>query len=151
VPLVLLDDDPVELGVDELEPLELGLELVDELLSVDDEPELDDDAGGVVGDGGVAVDGDDGLEGGEADGVPPPGRSLVRSVRLSLQAVSSPALSATASTAVRNFFISMPPPSGVARPMSETATAMPLPRTLTGRSTTITNAGDPPGCKGDAR
>ena len=116
VPLLLLDDEPVELGDEE--PLELGLvllglELLDELLSVEDElePVLDED-GGVVVDGGVAVDGDV-LEGGEADGVRSPGRSPTRLVRLSLQAVSSPALSATASMAVRNFFISMPPPCGL--------------------------------------
>jgi len=110
VPL-LLDDEPVELGDEE--PLELGLELLDERLSVDDElePVLDED-GGIVVDGGVAVDGD-GLDGGEADGVRSPGRSPTRSVRLSLQAVSRPALSATASTAVRNFFISRPPPVGL--------------------------------------
>jgi len=117
VPLVLPDDEPLELGDDEPleEPLELGLELlglelVDELLSVEDElePELEDD-GGVVVDGGVAVDGDV-LDGGDADGVRSPGRSPTRSVRVSLQAVSMPTLSATAKTAERNFFISMPPP-----------------------------------------
>jgi hypothetical protein len=106
VPLLLLDDDPVELGADEPLELELGVEVVDELLlSVEVELELDDD-------GGVAVDGTV-LDGGEADGVRSAGRSPTRSVRLSLQAVSRPALSATASTAVRNFFISRPPPVGL--------------------------------------
>jgi hypothetical protein len=109
---VLLDDDPDELGDDELGEELLGDEPLDEELSVEDEPELELDGGVVVDDGGVAVEGDVD-DGGEADGVPTPGRSLVRSVRLSLQAVSSPALSATASTAVRNFFISMPPPVGL--------------------------------------
>lgn len=90
----LLDDEPVELG-DEVEDEPLGDE-VDELL----EPEVDGEVDGDVGDDVL----------GEADGVGLPGRSLVRSVRLSLQAVSRPALSATAKTAERNFFISMPPP-----------------------------------------
>ena len=112
MPLLLLDDDPVELGADEPLELELGVELVDELLlSVEVELELDED-GGIVVDGGVAVDGAV-LDGGEADGVRSAGRPPTRSVRLSLQAVSRPALSATASTAVRNFFISGPPPVGL--------------------------------------
>jgi hypothetical protein len=110
VPLELLDGEPVEPGDDGLGEELLGDELLDdELLSVDDDPEVD---GGVVVDGGVAVGGG-GVDGGEADGVRSPGRSPTRSVRLSLQAVSRPALSATASTAVRNFFISMPPPVGL--------------------------------------
>ena len=108
MPLVVLDDDPLELGADGV----LGvLLLVDELLSVVVELEPDVD-GGVVVDGGVAVEGG-GVDGGEADGVRSPGRSPTRSVLVSLQAVSRPALSATASTAVRNFFISMPPPVGL--------------------------------------
>ena len=121
----LLDDEPVELGDDGL-----GLVLVDELLSVEVEPELDDD-GGVVAEGGVAVDGA-GADGGEADGVRSPGRSPTRSVLVSLQAVSRPRPSATAKTAVRNFFISTPSSCWVARPLGESATAMPPPRGLTG-------------------
>jgi hypothetical protein len=94
----LLDDEPVELG-DEVEDEPLGVDDV-ELL----EPEVDGE-----------VDGDDGVDVlGEADGVVLPGRSPTRSVRLSLQAVSRPRLSATAKTAERNFFISMPPPKGCA-------------------------------------
>ena len=131
MPLLLLDDEPVELGDDE--PLELGLELLglellDELLlSVEDElePVVDDD-GGVVVDGGVAVDGDV-LDGGEADGVRSPGRSPTRSVRVSLQAVSMPTLSATAKTAERNFFISMPPPCGLRDRVAKVQRACPLP------------------------
>ena len=120
------DGEPVELG-DELELGGVGL--------VADEPDVDgEDVDGVDGE-----DGDDVL--GDADGVELlPGRSPTRSVRLSLQAVSRPRLSATAKTAVSILFISMPPPCGVARPISESATAMPLPRGLTGRRTTITNA-----------
>jgi hypothetical protein len=120
------DDEPVELG-DELELGELGL------VDGDDEDEPD-------------VDGEDGDEVlgdvlGDADGVELlPGRSPTRSVRLSLQAVSRPRLSATAKTAVSILFIAMPPPCGVARPSQQNATAMPLPRGLTGRRTTITNA-----------
>ena len=112
MPLVLLDDEPVELGDDELEPLELGLELLDVLLSV--ELELEPDVDGEVADGaeldGAELDGGSVLDGGDADGVRSPGFSPTRSVRLSLQAVSRPALSATAMTAVSILFISMPPP-----------------------------------------
>lgn len=90
----LLEDEPVELG-DVVDDDPLGDEVELEL-----EPDVD---GEVDGD-----DGDDVL--GEADGVVLPGRSPTRSVRLSLQAVSRPRLSATAKTAERNFFISMPPP-----------------------------------------
>ena len=121
------DDEPEELG-DELAPGELGL--VDE-----DEPDVD----------GEDVDGEDGDDVlGDADGVELlPGRSPTRSVRLSPHAVSRPRLIATANTAVSILFISMPPPCGVARPLSQSATPMPLPRGLTGRSTTITNAAVP--------
>ena len=109
MPLLLLDDEPVELGelggVVELELLpELGLVLVDELLSVEVELELEPDGDGAVLAGGSVLDG------GDADGVRSPGFSPTRSVRLSLQAVSRPALSATAMTAVSILFISMPPP-----------------------------------------
>jgi len=103
VPLVLLEDEPVELGDDELEPLVLGVELDDVLLSVEVELELDPD-----GEGAVVVDGAV-LEGGEADGGVPPGRSDTRSVRDSLQAVSRPALSLV----------------GLRDPEAETATGMP--------------------------
>jgi hypothetical protein len=108
VPVLLLEDEPVELG-DEVEddPLgddELLLELGDVLVSVEVELELEPEVDG-------EVDGDDGADVlGEADGVVLPGRSPTRSVRVSLQAVSMPRLSATAKTAERNFFISMPPP-----------------------------------------
>jgi len=104
VPLLLLEDDPVELG-DEVEDEPLGddelllLELGDDddlVVSVEVELELEPEV-----DGDVL---------GEADGVGLPGRSPTRSVRLSLQAVSRPRPSATAKTAERNFFISMPPP-----------------------------------------
>jgi hypothetical protein len=109
VPLLLLDDEPVEPGalggVVELELLpELGLVLVDELLSVEVELEPEPDGAGAVAAGGSVLDG------GDADGVRSPGFSPTRSVLLSLQAVSRPALSATAMTAERNLFISMPPP-----------------------------------------
>lgn len=148
------DDEPVELG-DELEDEPLGDD--DELLllepgevlvvlSVEVELELEPDVDGEV------ADGDDGAEVlGEAEGVVLPGRSPTRSVRLSVQAVSRPRLSATAKTAVRNLFISMPPPCGVARPLSESATAMPLPRGLTRRRTTFTNATVIAAAQGDAR
>ena len=118
------DDEPVELG-DELELGELGL--------------VDEDAPDVDGDDVDGEDGDDVL--GEADGVElPPGRSPTRSVRLSPHAVSRPRLIATAKAAVSILFISMPPLVGLRDPVRETATAMPLPRGLTGRRTTITNA-----------
>jgi len=146
VPVLLLEDEPpVELGAeledeplgDEDELLELGE--VDVLLSVEVELELEPDVDGAVADGGV-----DGTVLGEAEGVVrSAGFSPTRSVRVSLQAVSRPRLSATAKTAVRNLFISMPPPCGVARPIGEVATAMPLPRGLTGRGTTFTNAAGP--------
>jgi hypothetical protein len=116
----LLEGAPVELGA-ELEPVELGDELELDELGVDDE---DDDEPVVLSVelelepevDGVVADGADGVVLGDADGVVrSAGRSPTRSVRVSLQAVSRPRLSATAKTAVRNFFISMPPPSGVAR------------------------------------
>ena len=120
MPLVLLEDEPVELGDDELEPLVLGVELDDVLLSVEVELELDPD-----GDGAVVVDGAV-LEGGEADGGVPPGRSDTRSVRDSLQAVSRPALSATAMAAVSILFISSALLLvGLRDPWVETATGMP--------------------------
>lgn len=108
MPLLLLEDEPVELGelgVDELElPLELGLVVVVELLSVEVELEPEPDV-----DGAVVVDGAV-LDGGDADGGVEPGRSPTRSVRDSVQAVSSARLSPTANTALSILFISMPPP-----------------------------------------
>ena len=110
MPVLLLEDEPVELGAlgDELELLPLGDELDDDVLSVEVELELEPDVDGVVADGaGVTVLGD-------ADGVVrSAGRSPTRSVRVSLQAVSRPRLSATAKTAERNFFISRPPLVGL--------------------------------------
>jgi len=106
VPLPLVPvDDPVELGADVLESVELGLVVVVvvvvELLSVEVEP----DGAGVVTDGEVV----DGAVLGEADGVVrSTGRSPTRSVRVSLHAVSRPRLSATAKTAVSILFISLP-------------------------------------------
>ena len=98
MPLVLLEEP---LGEDELDPLVLGLD--DVVLSVEVELELDPDV-----DGAVVVDGAvlDGGVAGEADGVRSAGRSVTRSVRDSLQAVSRPALSATAMVAVSILFIS---------------------------------------------
>ena len=126
MPLVLLEDEPVELGDDELEPLVLGVELDDVLLSVEVELELDPDVDGV--DGAVVVDGAvlDGGVAGEADGVRSAGRSVTRSVRDSLQAVSRPALSATAMAAVSILFISRTLLLvGLRDPEAETATGMP--------------------------
>jgi hypothetical protein len=82
----------------ELEPVPLGLVdgVVVELLEL--EPE--DDGLGVDGDVVVVV-----LEPGDADGVRSAGRSPTRSVRVSLQAVSRPRLSATAKTAVSILFM----------------------------------------------
>jgi hypothetical protein len=118
---------PVELGLED-EPVLLGdvLLLPDGLVSVELEDELEDPLGGVVVvDGGV-----DGVVavGGEADGGIPPGRSPTRSVRDSLQAVSSAAPSATAQKPVSTLFIAEPPLVGVARTPSKIATRMPLPR-----------------------
>jgi hypothetical protein len=122
---VVVDELLLELG-DELEGLVLELELDDDgVLLVSVEVELLE----LLPDG-MLVDGDvvDGAVLGDADGFVVLGvRSPVRSVRLSLQAVSMPRLSATAKMAVSILFISMPPPIGVARPMSEVATAMPPP------------------------
>jgi hypothetical protein len=82
------------------EPVELGLE--DELLPDGDELELEPDVEGLVDDGGVVA------EGGEADGERSAGRlPPTRSLPDSVQAVSSPALSATARAVVSNLFISM--------------------------------------------
>jgi hypothetical protein len=138
---------PVELGLED-EPLllPLGDELLlpDVLVSLELEDEPEELLGGVVlVDGGV-----DGVVvvGGEADGGEPPGRSPTRSVRDSLQAVSSAALSATAQRPVSTLFISEPPPVGVTRTPPKAATHMPLPA-LTGPGTTITNAGAPQGQK----
>jgi len=104
--VLLLDDEPVELG-DELEDEPLGDD--DLVLSVVVELELEPEVDGEVADGA------DGEVLGDADGVVrSAGRSPTRSVRVSLQAVSRLRLSATAKTAVRNFFISMPPPCGCA-------------------------------------
>jgi len=92
---------------------------------VDDEPllELGDDVEGLVLEllelepvDGMLLDGDvvDGAVLGDADGFVELGdRSPVRSVLLSLQAVSRPRLSATAKTAVSILFISTPPPKGL--------------------------------------
>jgi hypothetical protein len=67
---------------------------------------VDGDPGVVGGDGGVegVVDGVV-VDGGEADGDRSPGRSPTRSVRDSLQAVSSPKLSATAQRPVSILFM----------------------------------------------
>ena len=69
---------------------------------------------GDVVDGGIVlgVDGD-GAVGGDADGLRSPGRSPTRSVRDSLQAVSSPRPSATAQKPVSILFINTPPPVGL--------------------------------------
>jgi hypothetical protein len=77
---------------------------------------------------GVAAGGVDGIveDGGDADGVVrSTGRSPTRSVRDSLQAVSSPRLSATAQTPVSILFMFELLLVGVAQPASEVATAMP--------------------------
>ena len=101
--LLLLDDDPVAPGVvEELAPLELGLGLVDVVLSVVVVVVVDDDDGVVV-DGAVL---------GEAAGVVR-SRSVTFSVRVSVQAVR-PSPSATAKTAVSILFMSMPPCGGCA-------------------------------------
>jgi hypothetical protein len=77
---------------------------------------LDGDPGVAGGDGGVeGVEGVvDGVvvDGGEADGDRSPGRSPTRSVPDSVQAVSSPRLSATAQRPVSILFIEEPPPCG---------------------------------------
>jgi hypothetical protein len=82
-------------------PVPLGLE-VEPLGDVELLPDDVPDPPGVVDDGGV-----DGVVavGGDADGVRSPGLSPTRSVRDSLQAVSSPALSARAQKPVSNLFI----------------------------------------------
>jgi hypothetical protein len=127
VPLVLLEDDPVELGDDELEPLVLGVD--DLLVSVEVELELDPDVDGAV------------LEGGEADGGVLPGRSVTRSVRDSLQAVSIPALSATAMAAVSILFISRTLLLvGLRDPGAEKCNGYAAGRRLTPCGRTITNA-----------
>jgi hypothetical protein len=65
--------------------------------------------------GGVVAGGVDGIVvlGGDADGARSPGRSPTRSVFDSEQAVSRPALSVSAQTAVSSLFIAMPPSCGV--------------------------------------
>jgi hypothetical protein len=138
VPLVLLEDEPVELGADgdagdEDELLPLGLELDDDdVLSV--EVELDPEVDGTLVEGVV------GVVLGDADGVVrSAGRSPTRSVRVSLQAVSRPRLSATAKMAVRNLFISVPPVWGCAT-LSRKCNGHAATPGLTGRRTTITNA-----------
>jgi hypothetical protein len=102
-----------------LVPVPLGLEvepLGDEVVPEDEPP-------GVV-DG--LVDGDVVDEGGDAEGVrSPPGRSPTRSEPVSLQAVSSPALSARAQKPVSNLFISGPPLVGLREPFPRTATDVP--------------------------
>lgn len=85
VPLLLVADEPLPLGL---------LGVVAELLELEPED-------GLVVDGDVVVV----LEPGDADGVRSAGRSPTRSVRVSLQAVSSPRLSATAKTAVSFLFM----------------------------------------------
>jgi hypothetical protein len=90
---------PVPLGLDGVVVVEpLGAEL-----SLGDVA-----AGGVV----LGVDGN-GAVGGDADGLRSPGRSPTRSVRDSLQAVSSPRPSATAQKPVSILFINTPPPVGL--------------------------------------
>jgi hypothetical protein len=137
---VLLEDEPVELGADgdagdEDELLPLGLVLDDdEVLSVEVELELEPDVDGTLVEGVV------GVVLGDADGVVrSAGRSPTRSVRVSLQAVSRPRLSATAKTAVRNLFISLPPLWGCAT-SSRRCNGHAATRGLTGSGTTITNA-----------
>jgi len=127
VPLLgLLGDEPVELGDDEVEPLEVELE-----------PDVD----GEVADGAV-LDGGSVLDGGDADGVrSPPGFSPTRSVRLSLHAVSRPALSATAMAAVSILFIaSALLLVGLRDPWVQKCNGCAAGRRLTGCGRTITNA-----------
>jgi hypothetical protein len=112
---------------------ELGDELPDDELPVVESVELEPDEvpepPGIVDDGGV--DGVDGVVdgvvavGGDADGVRSPGFSPTRSVRDSLQAVSSPALSARAQKPVSNLFIWSLLLVGVARTHQKVATDMP--------------------------
>jgi hypothetical protein len=86
-----------------LVPVPLGLEGEPEVLPLGDEL------------GGVLVDGEvDGVVevGGDAEGVRSPGRSPTRSVPDSVQAVSSPAVSARAQKPVSILFIAKPPPCG---------------------------------------
>jgi hypothetical protein len=107
------------------------------------------EGGGVVVDGGIVVDGGMVVVGGDADGVRSAGRSPRRSVRDSEQAVTRPALSASAQIPVSSFFTSEPPcvfGCGPRKPGLRFATRVPA--ALTGLGTTITNAGDPHG-KGD--
>jgi hypothetical protein len=124
---------PLLLGLVVLDPLELGLEVepddgVPLVVSVVLELlELEPD-GVVLLDGGVVLDGGIELDGGEADGVRSPGFSPTRSVRDSLQAVSSPALSATAMAAVSILFISEPSSLwGLRSRCPKSATRMPPP------------------------
>ena len=112
--------------------------------------------GGVVAGGGVVADGG-GVMGGDADGVrSPEGRSPRRSLRDSPQAVTRPALSASAHRPVSTFFIWLPPCLWVRStriqgeglqhtcpPGRRIATRVPA--ALTGLGTTITNAVDPQG------
>ena len=130
MPLGVLDGEPVELGA----VGELGL-VVDVLLSVEVELELEPDGAGAVLAGGSV------LEGGEADGVRSPGFSPTRSVRDSLQAVSRPALSATAMAAVSILFISRALLLvGLRDPSAEKCNGYAAGRRLTGCGRTITNA-----------
>jgi hypothetical protein len=137
---------PVEPGLED-EPLLLGVVLLllpDVLVSVELEDELEDPLGGVVVDGGV-----DGVVavGGEADGGVTAGRSPTRSVRDSLQAVSSVAPSATAQRPVSTLFISGASSCwGCADVPMSLQRACPYPA-LTGPGTTITNAGAAQGQK----
>jgi hypothetical protein len=108
---------PVPLGLEVVPEVPLGdVLLPDVVVSVepDDEPLEPPGVGLVAGgvDGVVIV-------GGDADGVRSPGRSPTRSVRDSLQAVSSPAPSATAQRPVSILFIAVPPLRGVARTIPE--------------------------------
>jgi hypothetical protein len=70
---------------------------------------------GVVVAGGMVAGGVDGMVvvGGDADGARSPGRSPTRSVFDSEQAVSRPALSVSAQTAVSSLFIAVPPSVGL--------------------------------------
>ena len=89
---------------DELEPVEgveLGLVLSLELGTVDEAGEEGDVEGSDV-EGDVVV-------GGDADGERSPGRSLVRGVPLSVQAVASIATSARAETLSSALFMDAPP------------------------------------------
>jgi hypothetical protein len=141
-----VNDWLAERDEDELLLLELGGVVVVVLVSVEVELELEPDVDGAVADGGA-----DGVVLGDAEGVVrSAGRSPTRSVRLSVHAVSRPRLSATAKTAVRNFFISMPSLWGCAT-FERKCNGHAATRGLTGRRTTFTNATVIAAAQGDAR